>query len=864
MSISRVLSHWRADPQVGDQIISWQSLPARQPAYFPLPEDLHPGLHTALLARNIHALYAHQYQSWEQARLGQNVVIVTGTASGKSLCYQLPVLDDMLRDPECRALYLFPTKALAQDQLDSLHRLWSGLPYGLQAGGLPAAVYDGDTPANRRSAIRKAARILLSNPDMLHTGILPHHAIWAEFFQNLRYIVLDELHIYRGVFGSHVADVLRRLQRVTRFYGAAPQFILTSATIANPRQHAERITSENVQVIDQDGSGRGPRHFLFYNPPVVDESLGIRRSALLESVRLADDLLASDVQTILFGRTRRTVELVLTYLRQQSGPYGDAVSDTVRGYRGGYLPNLRREIESGLRSGQVRAVVATNALELGMDIGGMGAAILIGYPGSIAAAWQQAGRAGRGQEAAAAILVATADPLDQYLCRHPDYFFGRSPEQALINPDNPLILLEHLRCAAFELPFTRGEKFGSLPAEQLAEYLDFMLQEGVLHLSGERFYWMADSYPAQAVSLRSASADTVVLQVEDEYGGLSAIGQVEANRAAWLVHNGAVYLHEAQSFMVTNLDLETKTARLIAEQNDYYTEPRGEVTVTLLEQAAAQEVPGGNKCHGEIQVTHQIIGFRKLRWYTHEMLGFESLDLPPSELLTTGYWISLSDQAVEALRQSGLWRNDPNDYGPDWPRLSQAVRSRDGYRCQICGRLESGRAHDVHHKIPMRSFAQPGGPPPYLLANRLDNLITLCPECHHRAETAVRVRSGLAGLSYVLGHLAPLYLMCDPGDLGVHSDPLSPLAEGKPAVLVYDQIPAGIGFSQRLYVIHDDLTAGALDLVAGCSCSDGCPSCVGPGGENGLGGRQETLAILRMLTPRLPQAPSANAAASGR
>ncbi len=864
VNVSQVLTRWRADAQVGDQITTWRSTPARPASLVDFPADLHPALHDALKAANIHALYSHQFQAWAQIRAGNSVVIVTGTASGKSLCYQLPVLNELLRDENSRALFLFPTKALAQDQLESLHKLWSRLPLDVQAGGFPAAVYDGDTPASQRSSIRKTSHIVLSNPDMLHTGILPHHALWAEFFQNLRYIVLDELHIYRGIFGSHVANVLRRLKRITRFYGSSPQFILTSATIANPQAHAERITAQRVRLIDQDGSGKGPRHFLFYNPPLVDESLGLRRSALLESVRLADDLLAYDIQTVLFGRTRRTVELVLTYLRQQSGASDNSVRDKVRGYRGGYLPNLRREIEAGLRSGQVRAVVATNALELGMDIGGMEASILIGYPGSIAAAWQQAGRAGRGQEVSAAILVATADPLDQYLCRHPDYFFDRSPEQALINPENPLILLDHLRCAAFELPFIQGENYGDLSADQLGEYLEFLINEGVLHTSNGRYFWMADSYPAQKVSLRSASPETVVLQVVDESGKLSVIGEVEANRAAWLVHSGAVYLHEAQSYSVRNLDLENGTARLIAEQNDYYTEPRGNVTVSLVELTASHPVVGGCKHQGEILVTHQIIGFRKLRWYTHEMLGFENLDLPPSELLTTGYWVSLSEQTVNDLRLAGLWRNEPNNYGPDWPRLTELVRSRDGYRCQVCGKPESQRAHDVHHKIPLRAFAQVGGPPPYLMANRLENLVTLCSDCHHRAETAVRVRSGLAGLGYALGHIAPLFLMCDPGDLSVHSDPQSPLAEGQPSVLIYDQIPAGIGFSQRLYEIHSDLLKGALDLVASCSCSDGCPSCVGPGGENGLGGRQETLAILRCLTAQPAQAPSADAAATNQ
>lgn len=837
----RIISRWRADPSVAENIIAWEQIPARPADWVDLPADLHPDLRTALLRNNITRLYRHQAQAWEHTGLNQNLAIVTATASGKTLCYNLPVLDELIRDPSARALYLFPTKALAQDQLSNL--------VSLGVAGIGAAIYDGDTPASSRSAIRKTSRLVLSNPDMLHTGILPHHTLWAGFFQNLRYVVIDEMHVYRGVFGSHVANVLRRLKRISQFYGAQPRFILTSATIANPKELAERLVEAPVQIIDRNGASRGARSFLIYNPPIVNPELGLRRSAMQEAVRLADDLLAYGLQTIIFGRSRRGVELVLTYLRQQTstdqGWGGDAQEvSNIRGYRSGYLPGQRRQIERGLRSGQVRAVVATNALELGIDIGAMGAALLVGYPGSIAATWQQAGRAGRGEEHSLAVMVTTADPLDQFLAHHPDYLFQRSPEQALINPDNLLILLNHLRCAAFELPFQAAESFGSLPAEQVIEFLEFLQQEGILHRSGERFFWMADQYPAQAVSLRSASAENIVLRLSDPP---ASIGEVDYSSGLWMVHPGAVYLHEAQSYLVVELDLEEKVAVLRPQESDYYTEPRRETTVQLLEELARQSPAGCTTAYGEIRVTSQVIGYRKVKWYTHEQLGLETLDLPATSLDTTGYWLALNETTVEKLRESGLWRNDPNDYGPVWPKLRAQVRARDDYRCQVCGIPEQEREHDVHHKIPLRAFLEPSGGVNLTQANRLENLVTLCPACHRRAEAAVRVRSGLAGLAFVLGHLAPLFLMCDVRDLGVHADPALSLGEGQPTVVIYDQIPAGIGLSQRLFELHIELVRRAKELVAACECEDGCPSCVGPGGEAGLGGKQETLAILNQL-----------------
>jgi DEAD/DEAH box helicase domain-containing protein len=504
------------------------------------------------------------------------------------------------------------------------------------------------------------------------------------------------------------------------------------------------------------------------------------------------------------------------------------------------LPHQRRQIEQGLRHGNVRAVVATNALELGIDIGGMGAALLAGYPGTIAATWQQAGRAGRGTDSSLAVLITSASPLDQFLAQHPEYFFGRTPEQALINPDNLLILLGHLRCAAFELPFQAGEDFGRVEPGQLLEFLEFLSQEGFLYRSGQKYFWMADRYPAEGVSLRNTTSETIALQVQQGSDWIT-IGQVDMPSAHWLAHPGAVYLHEAQVFMVEELNLEQNVAHLVPTSADYYTEPHSEVSVTLLEKQVEEAIAGGAKFRGEVSVTSQVTGYRKIKWYSHETLGLGEVSLPATELQTSAYWLALSEQTVDTLREQGLWTNASNDYGPGWARLRDEVRARDGYRCQVCGTPEQGRSHDVHHKIPFRSFASRQE------ANQLSNLITLCPTCHRRVETAVYIRSGLAGLSFVLGNLAPLFLMCDSRDLGVHSDPASPLADGQPAVVIYEQVPAGIGFSQRLFEVHDELMQRAYELVSRCECVDGCPSCVGPGGKNGAGGRLETLALLSTL-----------------
>ena len=863
MTLASLLDSWKRDEETTPNISAWQSLPSRPAQTYPFPTGLPAPLSQALIASGIHSLYSHQLEAWTATQQNQNIILSTGTASGKTLAYNLPVFTELIANPNARALYLFPTKALAQDQLSALTNL------KLETWNLTPAIYDGDTPSSARPSIRKNARIVLTNPDMLHTGILPHHTNWLEFLSHLKYVVIDEAHTYRGVFGSHVANVIRRLKRVAAFYNSAPKFILASATIGNPKELAEKLIEQPVTLIDNDGSARGPRHFLIYNPPLVDESLGLRKSSLLEGVRLARELLNSNVQTVVFARSRRSVEIILSYLQGELTPDSSIEAplipyeslpnprSTVRGYRSGYLPSQRREIEKGLRDGAIKTVVATNALELGIDIGGLGAAILVGYPGTVASARQQAGRAGRGLESVVSVLVASPNPIDQFLAHHPEYFFERSPEQALINPDHLLILLEHLRCAMFELPFPQGEGFGSLSGEIIDEYLHFLLSNGEAHLSNEKFFWMADIYPAANISLRSASPQSFVLQTTTDDKPLT-IGIVDGESAVWMVHPGAVYLHEAQSYLVEELNLAERIARLKPFVSDYYTEPLQQTEVELL--TVAEESPpssvkeseyraesveagvGASKSWGELKITRQVTGFRKRRWHTHENLGEEPLDLPPSELQTTGYWLTLSEETIARLRDLGAWSNDPNDYGPGWDKIRERVRGRDKFTCQVCGAVESGRQHDVHHKVPFRAFASREE------ANRVENLTTLCPSCHHKVEQNVRMRSGLAGLAYVLANLAPLFLMCDSSDLGTHIEPVENKIFDMPTIVLYDSIPAGIGFSQKLFELHDELLARALELVGACACADGCPSCVGPGGENGYGGKQEALEILKVLT----------------
>jgi DEAD/DEAH box helicase domain-containing protein len=862
MPVRQLLARWNADPNISANIHARNIEDAREALTRPIPDEIHHNLVNALKAFDIQTLFSHQSDAWEALKTGENIVVATGTASGKSLCYNLPVIDDLIKNNSSKALYIFPTKALAQDQLNILRRIISLTLmcreyehndsstsihntnfYHDASLTIPIGVYDGDTPKHSRSKIRASSRILITNPDMLHLGILPHHTTWDHFLSNLRFIVIDEMHTYRGVFGSHIANVIRRLRRLLDFYGAKPQFILTSATIGNPEDLAQRLINDKVTVIDNDGSSRGKKYFFIYNPPIIDKDLGFRRSSYQESIRLAQEFLSYEIQAILFCRSRRTVEMILSNLREAIEDPEANPHEIVRGYRSGYLAEERREIERGIRNGDIRVVAATNALELGVDIGGLEAALLIGYPGTIAATRQQAGRAGRGDEEAIAILMATSNPLDQFLASHPEYIFDRPIEHALIDPDNLLILLSHLRCAAFELPFRKGDTYGDVESVIVEEFLNLIAKEGDIHKSGDQYFWMSEQYPAQSISLRTTSPENVKLiqHGNNDLKKPNTIGIIDKASARWMVHPRAIYIHDGDTFYVEDLDLTTNTAILTPINTDYYTLPQRHADIQLIQKTREQIMDAAKKTLADIKVIEQVVGFRKLKWLTHQQIGVEVLDLPYTELLTTSYWISLSESSLTKLRVSGQWRSDPNEYGSNWKTKNKLARSRDLYRCQSCGILESDRAHDVHHKIPFRQFSSSNQ------ANKLENLITLCPSCHRRAETSVRIRSGLVGLAFVLSHLAPLFLMCDRRDIGVHTDPKSSLADGLPTVFIYEQIPAGIGFSQHLYNLHNEIINNAYELVSDCSCQDGCPSCIGPGGEYGSGGKVEALALLQLL-----------------
>lgn len=626
---------------------------AAQPArYAPFPQALDLKLRDALAQRGIDRLYIHQAAAIDHALAGRNAVVVTPTASGKTLCYNLPVAQSILAESGTRAIYLFPTKALAEDQRVELRRLNEAL-----GGMISCHTYDGDTPQDARRAIRDRANVVLTNPDMLHTGILPHHTKWAKLFENLRYLVIDELHYYRGVYGSHLANILRRWKRICDFYGAHPQFICCSATIANPKNLAEAITAQPFEVVQESGAPSGEKYFFFYNPPVVNPQLGIRRSYLHETRRIALELIRQDQQTLVFANNRLATEVLTTYLKDACSKLPFA-HESVSGYRGGYLANERRRIEGGLRDRQIRAVVATNALELGVDIGSLDAVVLAGYPGSIASTWQRVGRAGRRLDPSIAVLVASSAPVDQYVVENPDYFFGSSPEEAHINADNLEILLSHLKCAAFELPIAQEEIFGNNETGKLCKFLAEDLH--LLSLSGGQWHWVSDSYPADAVSLRSITSDNFL--VVDITGDHRIIAEVDFPSALSTLHEKAIYLHDAKQFQVEKLDFDGRKAFVRQVDSDYFTDAIVHTQVSSLaefESIPLESEPAITAKHGEVRVKRQVVGFKKIKFYTLENIGAGTLQLPEQEMHTTAFWLHFSSVFFSSF--SGYSKSDIQD-----------------------------------------------------------------------------------------------------------------------------------------------------------------------------------------------------------
>ncbi|MBX9600905.1 MAG: DEAD/DEAH box helicase [Bryobacteraceae bacterium] len=629
---------WRARPLSPVRAIRHQA--AREAEFAPMPDTVEDRLRAGLERRGISRLYSHQGETYQELQAGRNVVVVTPTASGKTLCYNLPVLDCLLRDSHARAMYLFPTKALAEDQLHEFNAQVNEM-----GSDLRALTYDGDTPQDARRAIRERANVVFTNPDMMHAGILPHHTKWAKAFENLRYIVIDELHYYRGVYGSHLANVLRRLKRVCEFYGSKPQFICCSATIANPRELAQTLTGEEFALVDRNGAPSGEKYFVFYNPPVVNAQLGIRRSYLHEARRIAIEFLEHGQQTLVFANNRLATEVLVTYLKDAAErlPHGP---EAVRGYRGGYLPKERREIERKLRAGEIRAVVATNALELGIDIGSLDAVVMAGYPGTIASAWQRAGRAGRRQSTSLTVLVASSAPLDQYIIEHPEYFFERPPEHAFVNPDNLEILLNHLRCAAFELPVREGEKFG---AHDTGELCRFLADQGTLHHSAGAWHWTSDTYPADAVGLRAVSSDNFV--VIDITGDHKVIGEVAFTAAMTTLHEKAIYLHEARQYQVERFDYDGRKAYVRKVDCDYFTDAIDYTQVKELEEFESAPLGGGAaSAHGDVRLNWQVVGFKKIKFYTLENVGAGQLSMPEQEMHTTAFWMRFPAAFLGMLR----------------------------------------------------------------------------------------------------------------------------------------------------------------------------------------------------------------------
>jgi DEAD/DEAH box helicase domain-containing protein len=751
-------------------------LPARTAEFAPFPDTVDVRLRQVLAARGIEQLYTHQALAIAHTLARRNVVITTPTASGKTLCYNAPVVSSILQDPSTRALYLFPTKALAQDQLAELHTLCDTLssPDELAIG---VFTYDGDTPADARRAIRGRAHIVLSNPDMIHAGILPHHPRWAKLFENLKFVVIDELHAYRGVFGSHLTNVLRRLRRICDHYGSDPTFICSSATIANPRELAEALVERPFELVEESGAPRGEKVFLFVNPPVVNQQLGIRRSYLAETRRVASEFLKRQLQLIVFAQSRLSTEILTTYLKDDFANAPGA-QDQIRGYRGGYLPQRRREIEKGLREGSVRAVISTNALELGIDIGALDVCVMAGYPGTIAATWQRAGRAGRRSSRSAAVLVASSAPLDQFIVRNPSYFFDAPPEHALINPDNLHILVDHVKCAAFELPFTGTEAYGR---HNVQDVLAVLAESGFVHRSdggdgGDGVWqWTSESYPADAVSLRSISSDNFV--IVDTTRGADVIGETSFNSGPPTLHEKAIYILEAQLYQVETLDFDGRKAYVRHIDCDYYTDAITYTKVTVLETFAPSAGEGGVarqiRSHGEVHVSSRVVGFKKIKFYTNENVGSGELDLPEQEMHTTAYWLTVPRDVMASL--------------------------------------------------------------PYAADDR---------------------RDGIVGLSFAMRQVAQLLLMCDRQDIGIslgsgdHGDDgeLTTLPD-EPRIFIYDNYPGGIGFSEPLYGMHDDLVRRTRDLIAGCECERGCPTCVGPIGTTGPLAKMVALRILELVAP---------------
>ena len=767
-SVRAIAEELRGDPELAGRFVHWHRVPARAGRSAAFPRGLDPRLVELLRARGVRELHEHQARAVELALAGRDVLVGTPTASGKTLCYTLPVLQRLLESGgAARSLFLFPTKALSQDQSSGLSALIEALGEDWHA-----FTYDGDTPPSVRRTLRERGHALLTNPWMLHSGILPNHSKWSELFRDLSTVVIDEVHTLSGVFGSNVANVLRRLLRIAAHYGSQPRFILCSATIPDAAGHGRRLLGREVVTVEEDASPAGERLFGVYNPPMLDPVAGLRANALEEARRVALRVCGPGHQTIVFCNRRTAVEVMTRYLKEAAGEMGLS-ADEIRGYRGGYLPLRRREIERDLRQGRVKVVVSTNALELGIDVGRLDVALLVGYPGSQASFWQRAGRVGRRGGPSLVVQIARSDPVDQYLAHHPAYLFEAPKERLGLDPDNLVILSEQVKCGAFDLPFGQAEAeggagFGGAP--HLADILDYLAEEpGILHRRDDTWYWAADAYPAEEVSLVGSDPDNVViLDAETE----KAIGEIDREGSITAVHEGAIYQVEGETWIIERFDYENRKAWARPVTTDYFTDAMTDTEVRLerLERRELRGRPqssGGGEDYsawsGEVHVKTLAKYYKKVRFYTRENVGAEDIHLPAEELDTQAFILTLSEESAAEL---GL---TAGDRGAAW-----------------------------------------------------------------------------RGVGSLMRRVAPLFLRCQPRDLGLSAQVKAPHFR-RPALYLFDRIQGGVGLSELLFGAHREVLAAALEVAARCECSLGCPACVGPPAEVGPLGKETALGILEHL-----------------
>jgi len=774
--VEELVKEWMASDRFGPYFTAETVLMPGKGEFGPVPDWLDERLKSSLAADGITQMYSHQLESISAIRDGRNVVLVTPTASGKTYAYNLPVLQSMLDDPSARAMYIFPTKALTQDQYMQLYTLIEDMDVSIATH-----TYDGDTPADARAAIRERGHIVLTNPDMLHSAILPHHPKWMKLFRNLKYVVIDEVHTYRGVFGSHMANVLRRLVRIARFHGADPTFIMCSATIANPGELAEALVEQPVVLVDRSGAPTGQRHVLLYNPPVVNKQLGIRASYIKQAMKFAGELIARDISVILFALSRLNVELLVKYLRE-SLPRRGISPDLVQGYRGGYLPNRRREIEKGLREGRVKCVVATNALELGIDIGSLEAAIVAGYPGTQASLWQQWGRAGRKSGSSLAIYVAKSAPIDQYVVGNPDYLLGKSPEEARIDPDNPYILADHLKCAAFELAFTDGESFGAVPPETLDGLFTVMDNARLVRRVRGKTLWSNDTYPASTVSLRNIPGQNFVVIDRDK--GI-IVAEVDFVSAHTMLHEGAIHNVDGIQYHVKELDYDGRKAYVERAVTDFFTDAETYVEVRIMESERTRRTGEVTVSHGEVVVTEKVVGFKKVRFYTSENVGYGEVSLPELTMHTMGCWSSIEQQILDRV-----------GYGK--VEIADAVM---------------GIARALHFVAALK-------------------LMCSVQDMGHCVGDQSAKWFSISGVSF----------------RGSYSFDETAEDTFSPTIFLFDRRAGGVGLAPRVYDVIPELNVRAYELIRGCGCESGCPSCIGPGSIEVYNPKEVALGLLSLMT----------------